>query len=335
MNYKESIQILEENKKANRILINCHRGPDPDSIGSALALMEVLKNMDKEVEVICPSEELYENVNYLNGFEKIKRGVNFSKFDFSKYDLFLTLDSSSWDMVTGLKNFNPEIKIKIIVIDHHDINTKYGDINLIDSSMTSTGELLFLVLEDWGIKLNSSIADSLMTGIVGDTGAFRFPGSNEKTFRVVSELLKLGADKDKAIHHLYRSDSFETIKFYTEVLSRVEIDKDYKFVWSAVPYSVYEKLGKPVMAKESSASLFSQVVEDTDFGFVAVEQEKNKLAISFRSRTGFDTSKIATYLGGGGHVYASGAKIEGLPFEKAVEKLLISVRRIVDEKNSK
>lgn len=335
MNYKESIQILEEIRKANKILVNCHRGPDPDSIGSALALGEVLQNMGKEVEIICPSEELYENIDYLKGFEKIKKGINFNSFDFSKYDLLMTLDSSSLDMVTGLKDFKFENDIKVIVIDHHETNTNYGEINLVDKKNTSTGETLFLVFEDWGVILNKDIADSLMTGIVGDTGAFRFPGSNTRTFRVAGELMKLGADKDKAINNLYRSDSFEMIKFYSEVLERFEMDKERKFVWSAVPYSIYEKYSKPVMAKESSASLFSQIVKDTDFGFIAVEQEKDKLAISFRSRTGFDTSIIASRLGGGGHIFASGARIEGLPFDKAVEKLLNTVREIVDEKKSK
>lgn len=334
MNYEESILILEEIRKVNKILLSCHRAPDPDSIGSALAMSGVIKNMGKEVTIICPSEELYENVNYLKGFESIKKGVDFSKFDFSQYDLFLTLDSSNWEMITGSKDFKPN-NIKIIDIDHHGTNTKYGDICLVDKDVTSTGELLFLIFEDWGINIEKDVASSLMAGIVGDTGAFRYPGSNDKTFRIASELMKIGADKDQAVHHLYRSDSFEMIKFYAEVLSRVEIDRDNKFIWSTVPFSVYERLGRPTFAKESSASLFCQVVEGTNFGFVAVEQEKNKLAISFRSRTGFDTSIIALELNGGGHIYASGAKIEGLPFDEAVEKLLTTVRRIVDEKNIK
>jgi len=73
--------------------------------------------------------------------------------------------------------------------------------------------------------------------------------------------------------------------------------------------------------------LFTQVVDETDFGFLAVELERNRLAISFRSRTGFDTSVIAKSLGGGGHIYASGAKIENMQFDKAVEKLLEVTRK--------
>lgn len=330
MNYKQSQKILEEIRKSDKILLNCHRNPDPDSIGSALALREILLGMNKKVEVICPSKELFGNVSYLYGFDEIKKEVDFSKFDFTKFDLFITLDSSSWDMVSGKKKSSvPDMKI--ISIDHHITNTNYANINLVDDKVTSVGQLLYMLVEDWGVKINKSIATSLIVAIVGDTGAFRYPGADENTFRVASELMKLGADKDLAIQKLYRSEPIELIKFYAEVLSRLEIDKENKFVWSAVPYETYSKLDKPAMAKESAASMFAQVVEGTDFGFIAIEMEPKTLAISFRSRTGFDTSKIALELGGGGHAFASGAKIEGFVFDEAVEKLLSMVRKVVNE----
>jgi phosphoesterase RecJ-like protein len=234
-------------------------------------------------------------------------------------------------MVSAKKGDLVPDNIKIAVIDHHLTNEMFGTLNLVDTNITSVGELLYLVFEDWGVSLDKNIADCLMTGIVGDTGAFSYPGSNERTFKIASELMKLGADKDRAVHQLYRSESFELVKFYGEVLIRSEIDEAGKFFWSAIPYDSYEKLGRPVMAKESSASLFAQIVEGTDFGFVAVEQEKNKLAISFRSRTGFDTSKIASELGGGGHIYASGANVEGLPFDKAIEKVLEVCRKYANK----
>lgn len=326
MNYQKSIEILKEIEKAKKILVNCHRGPDPDSIGSALALRLVLLSMGKEVSVICSSEDLYEPINYLVGYDKIEKGTNFRDFDYTNFDLFLTLDSSSWDQLSGIKDNFPK-NITIINIDHHLTNTDYGQINLVDETVTSMGELLFLIFTDWQINISKEIADCLMTGIVGDTGAFRYPGSNDKTFKVAGELMRLGADKDRAVHVLYRSEPYELIKFYGEVLSRVEIDKEYKFVWSAIPYDIYEKLGKPANAKESSASLFAQIVDGTDFGFVAVEQEKGVLAVSFRSRTGVNTSDMALELGGGGHIYASGAKIVGLPFDQAVEKVLAVARK--------
>ena len=332
MNYPQSQLILDEIKKANKILLNCHRNPDPDSIGSALAVKCVLKEMGKETTVVCPTDELYENVNFLKGYDEIKINFNFKAADYSLYDLFIVVDSASWSQVSGFNNPNIEAE-KLIVIDHHLTNEGFGNINLVDSDVTSTAEILYSIFEDWGVKLDSETADCLMAGIVGDTGAFRYPGAGQRTFFIAGKLMELGADKDRAIHQLYRSEPYELIKFYGEVLSKVEIDRDRRFVWAAISYETYEKLGKPVIAKESSASMFTQVVKGTDFGFVALEQEKNKLSISLRSRNGFDTSEIAVELGGGGHIYASGARID-LPFEQAVEKLLQTVRRIADENKS-
>jgi len=326
MNYAESPKILEEIKKAKRILVNCHNNPDPDSIGSALAARRILLGLGKEVEIICPSKELFEPVSYLEDYSEIKKNVDFSSFDFTKFDLFLILDSSSWWMVANSEKFKPA-GIKSIVLDHHDTNEKFGEINLIDTKIASIGELLYLIFEDWEVKVDRIVADQLMAAIVGDTGAFRYPDANQKTFQIVIELMKLGANKDKAIQHLYRSEPYSLMKFYGEVLSRAQLDKVGNFFWSAVPYEIFNGLGKPVFAKEASASLFAQIVEGTDFGFIAVEQEKGRLNISFRSRTGFDVSKVAEELGGGGRIYASGARIEGVSFDQAVEKVLEVARK--------
>ncbi|OGM30440.1 hypothetical protein A2630_01815 [Candidatus Woesebacteria bacterium RIFCSPHIGHO2_01_FULL_44_10] len=329
MNYSQSKEILEKVKKARKILINCHRGPDSDSIGSALALYQVLEKMGKEVELICPSE-IPAAVKFMPGIEKIRAEVDFAKFNFSKFDLFFTLDSSNWDMVAGDKNIS-QPTIPIIVIDHHKTNTKYGEINLVDENVTSVGELLYYVLEDWGAELNKEIATALLVGIVGDTGAFRFPGTGWPTLNVAGKLMKLGADKDEVVFNIYHSSSLELLKFWGEILKVMEIDEIGKFAWSAIPHEKFVELGSIKDAKETAATTFAQIVDTTEFGFIAVEDEKNSLTISFRSRTGFDTSQIALALGGGGHVYASGARITGLPFDQAVEKVLETCRKFAKQ----
>lgn len=330
MNYKESALILEKIKRAKRILINCHVGPDPDSIGSALALYGVLRNLDKEAIIICPTEINNENLYFLKNFKAIK-SVDFSKFDFSKFDLFITLDSSNWDQVLGSKSIKSP-KIPTIVIDHHKTNTRFGEINLIDDKITSTGELLWHICEDWKSKIDKDTASAILTGIVGDTGAFQFPGVTIDTLNVVGELIKLGADKDEIIFHIIRTVNLELIKFWAEILKEMKIDMIGKFAWSAISNSKFRELHSPIEGKTTAASKFGEIIEGTKFGMIMVEQEKGRLSISFRSRTGFDTSKIAVALGGGGHIYASGAKVEGLPFKKAVEKVLETARKFAREK---
>ena len=333
MNYPESQKILKEIKKAKRILVNCHRSPDPDGIGSALALKLVLEQMGKEVEIICPSGQVDKRINFLKGFDEIKTGINFSKFDYTKFDLFITLDSASWDMVTGKKDVAVP-RMFIVNIDHHITNTSFGKINLIDREASSVSELLFSLFENWPVEMDVEIATCLLTGIIADTGAFAYPNTTSGTLDVVKKLIGTGVDKNEIILRIYRSENLNMLRFWGEVLQKMEIDKDCRFVWSAIPHDVYKRYGMPEYGKEGAASSFAPIVDGTDFGLIAVEEDTGRLFISFRSRTGFDTSKIALALGGGGHVFASGAKIEGIPFDQAVTKLLETVRRVVDENKS-
>src|SRR3989344_2692461 len=171
MNYKESKVVLGEIKKAKKILLNCHRSPDPDAVGSATAMYQVLTKMGKDVKVVTPSG-LPEGSKFIPYSEKVD-AVNFSKFDFNKFDFCIFLDSSSWDMVTDKKNLAYP-KVSYAVIDHHDTNSEWGTINIVDKKRTSTAEIIYLVFKDWGINIDKNIASSLMAGIKRDTGGFFF-----------------------------------------------------------------------------------------------------------------------------------------------------------------
>jgi len=322
MNYKESAKILKEIEKVKKVLVNCHRGPDSDSVGSALALSRVLKDMGKEVLVICPSD-IPPDLAFLNGADSVKR-VNFSSFDFSRYDLFLAIDSSNYSMVTGLKD-SGKPSIKTIVIDHHFSNEAFGKINLVDAKMTSTGELLFKIFEDWGVTIDKEIAECILTGIIGDTGSFQYQNVGEGTLRMAASLMDLGADKDKIIYNIYRNIDFKEVKMWGKFIESMKIEDN--FVWSAISLSTYKDFGEYPYAKEDVANLFFPIVKGTDFGIVMVETNDKVLSVSFRSRSGFDVSKIAEEIGGGGHKVAAGARIEGIPFQEAVDKVLTVARK--------
>lgn len=322
MNYKESAKILKEIKEAKKILVNCHRGPDSDSVGSALALNGVLKKLGKDVTIICPSD-IPADLTFLKGADSIWR-VNFSTFDFSDYDLFLVIDSSTYSMVTGLKD-NDKPSIDTIVIDHHVSNERFGKINLIDDKATSTGELLYKIFEDWGISLDKDIAECLLTGIIGDTGSFQYQNVGEGTLRIAATLMDLGADKDKIIYNIYRNIDFKEVKMWGKFIESMKIEDN--FVWSAISLTTYKDFGEYPYAKEDVANLFFPIVKGTDFGIVMVETNDQVLSVSFRSRSGFDVSKIAEEVGGGGHKAAAGARIEGLTFDEAVNKVLSAARK--------
>lgn len=326
MNYSSSKDLLALIGSAKRVLINCHRNPDPDSIGSALSLAEVISAKGCEVLVISPSE-IADNYNFLEGASGIKE-VSFDKFDFSKYDLFFVLDTSSWDRVFSSESYKKP-DVKTIVIDNHKTNKKFGDVNLIDLKTSSVCEILYKIYEDWEIDVSSSLANCLLTGIVGDTGSFQFE-VYEDTFDISNKLLKLGADISQIVHNLYNSEPLEMMYFWGEALRRLTFDAS-GFVWCALPYSVYRDfLGLPG-TRDSAATLFVKRVAGTKFGFIMTEDDPGIFTISFRAREDFDVSAIALKLGGGGHRAASGARIEGLSFEAARDKLVSLCRDAIDE----
>lgn len=326
MNYPESQIILDEIKKADKIILNCHRGPDPDGIGSTMSLKSVLEGMGKTVTVICPSKTISKQTNFLKGYGSIKLGVNFDSYDFSKHDLFITLDTPNLELLTG-KDGSKIPKIKTIVIDHHFISTLEGDVKLKDAKATSVGEILFNVFSDWGVSLDKDISECILTSIIGDTGALAYPNTTSQTLRIVADLIDKGVDKDMIVNKIYRNENFQMLKFWCEVLSRMQIDPEYNFVYSMIPYEIYKEFSKLDDAKAKAASLFAPIVTETDFGFIGVEETPKFITISFRGRTDFDTSKIAKELGGGGHKVASAVKFEGLSFDEVSEKVLAVARK--------
>jgi phosphoesterase RecJ-like protein len=119
-----------------------------------------------------------------------------------------------------------------------------------------------------------------------------------------------------------------TLRFIGLVLANLKIDSEHKFVWSAIKFEDFEKVGAPQKSNGLAASMFFQNVKDTNFGFVMVETEEGQVDVSFRARTGLvDTSRIAVELGGGGHKAASGAEITGKTFDEAVNLILETAKK--------
>lgn len=307
-NYPSSKSILEEIKNAKNILINVHRNPDLDSIGSATALYQVIARVfKKNVTLACP-HEIPENFKFLQGSDKVKV-VDFSTFDFSPYDLFLIADSGSYDVVTGSKEVILPSDIKKIIIDHHQTNNwKDFTLKILDVGSSSTAEIVYLILLDWGVIIDPEIATSIFAGVAGDTVFFKYEKNAKKTFKIATELLNLGADKDKIVEHSFDSFDFGLIRLIGEFLTNIK--KGNGYIYSILNNETFIKFGKQRGAREIVANLFARSVKGFDFGIMAIEYEKDKFAVSFRSKN-TDVSEIAKKFGGGGHKNAAGATIHG------------------------
>lgn len=330
MNYSQSLDILEEIKKAKKILTNFHRSPDGDSVGSAMAFTKAMLNMGKGVKVVT-LDPFPKEYSFLKNVDLVEK-IDYKTFDFSQYDLFVTLDSSVISQITG--DSDVEIRgIKLISIDHHSSNSNYGFINLVDKERSSTGEVLFRIFEDWQIEIDKDIATGLLTGIIYDTSSLQNTAADYETSVIFSELMKFGANKDEIIFNMYKNLELVKINALSVILSNLKFDDGFGYVWSAMKYEDFKKYRDAGGVKTLAANLFSSAISESDFGIIMVEDTKDCLNVSLRSRTGLDVSKIATELGGGGHKNASAVRIM-LPFAEAVEKVLATARKYARKTDS-
>ncbi|MBI4972997.1 DHH family phosphoesterase [Candidatus Roizmanbacteria bacterium] len=256
MHFEKSKKILEALKNADTILINIHRNPDLDSVGSALAFKYILAQLGKKVTIIGP-HPVEPAFTFLPGANTIKT-VDFHTFDFKPYDLFLILDSASSQIVTSDPKL-PLPSLPLLVIDHHKGNNIEADIKLVKEDASASAEIIYYLLQDWKMKITKDLATILFSAICHDTVFFKYTENDSETFPIISDLIKFGADKNAVLFHIYNNLDFEFVKQVALVLSKMK--QEDGFIWTALNYEEYEKMGRPVGLREYVSDHFIQSVK--------------------------------------------------------------------------
>lgn len=323
MFYKRSREILNLIKKSKNILVNTHKNPDYDSIGSALAIKKVLTQLNKKAKIIS-CQKINPHFFFIEGAKNIEV-IDYGQFDFSPFDLFIIPDTGNSNRVTGSKELQLPKNMNYVVIDHHKTNEFSEYTKILDEKASATCEMLYRIFLDWEITTDPRLATYLLTGIMGDTVFLRYYEDGKKTFGVVSDLIKQGADNDLIAESFYERYDFNAVKLLGEFLNRMKRKispaRGRGFVWSAVPFEIFETYGKPEGVREMAADLFFRGIKKTDFGIAMLESKKGVINLSFRSKKNTDVTKYAKLFGGGGHKNAAGATVNG-EFKKMVEQIL-------------
>jgi len=303
--------ILAEIKKASSAIIHMHPAPDPDSAGSALAMMLAVEQLGKKATVIKGDSAFPDEFRHFPGADRIVE-KNFLEMDLSTFDLFLCLDTASKDRVSmrGEVVFPPNLKV--VNIDHHATNPGFGDLNLIEASYPATCQILFDLFKAWKITITPEIASDLFIGMYTDTGGFRFRGTNARTFTIAAELASIAPNFSEVILHMENSSTPEFLAFQGLVLDSIQVTESGHAAISVVSREAMIERGIP--EGEASASMAGALltrVKDWNVTAAMIEIEPNVTKCSFRSKNqdAFDVSKIASALGGGGHKSAAGATL--------------------------
>ncbi len=314
--------ILEEIKKAKRILLHLHPRPDGDSVGSSLAMMHVLEGMGKEVVLIKGDSPLPQFLSSLPGFSKIVL-KNFFEIDLSEFDLFLVQDSSTIKFVSQLNDVVVPETLKVIVIDHHASNVGFGQINLLVPIYPAVCQILFDLFKEWGVTISTDTAKCLFVGMYTDTGGFSYSNTLPSTLKVAGDLATIAPDFSKIIFEMNNSSTRGQLIYEGLALNSVRTFLGDKVAISAVSFADLKK--NNIAVEDTSVNIANRLksVPGWEIGISVLEEKEGQVKISFRTRDSekYDLTKIAVALGGGGHRAAAGVVL-GLPLEEAVKKVV-------------
>ncbi len=320
--------ILAEIKKAKSILLHCHPSPDPDSVGSALAVKFAVEQLGKKVTVIKGDSDIPQAFMHFPGAKDILM-KSFWEIDVADYDLFIIVDSDIAG-VSRIKQVELPTTMIVINIDHHKTNKGLGLINVTDKSYPATGQLLFDIFKEMGIKITSEIAANLFMGMYTDTGGFKYEATSPATFKVAAELVKIYPDFSKLIAEMENSTTLGDLAFSAAALSSLKTECKGKLLLSIVPYSLLQEKNIPdVSISAGAVSTILRKVGTFPVVGSLIEARPNKVKASFRSQDAdlYDVSKLTASMGGGGHKAAAGASLD-MSLEDAEKLVLLKVKEL-------
>lgn len=310
--------ILEEIKKTEKIVILTHETPDGDAVGSCLAMELALKQLGKEADVIIP--EYSRTFAFLPGANEIKKESNIKE-----YDLAISLDCANFTRLAGGEEYFETAKSKI-VIDHHGSNSMYGDLNFVNPVSPACCEILVGMFEYFRININKQIGICVLTGIITDTGGFKYPGVTAETFEFTAELLRKGVNVSeiyKRVLQIKTKANFELGKLIRE---RMEFFENGKIAFTYM--NIADE--KSVNAEEGDHEGLVEVGRDIEgvevSVFIREKENANGYKVSLRSNDYVNVSDVCLMFGGGGHQRAAGCFIPGT-VEQVKEKLLKELKK--------
>lgn len=317
-------QIAQEIKGAKRVLITSHENPDSDALGSMLALGLGLMKLGKEV-TLYNKDDVPEVLKFLPHSDSILSSIEDIE---GTFDLCFVVDCPTTDRPG--REFQEFLSTgrcaNIVIIDHHQTNGSDENLSLLNPDASSTGVLIYSILKNIGVEIDSSIAENIYTTIVGDTGSFSYSNTNSETFLIAAELVKAGAEPELISQALYESEPLKKLKLLGLVLPTLRVAADKRIASLYVDSTMYEMTGTDREDTEGMVNI-PRSIKGIEVA-ILFRQEKNSSSpswkVSLRSKGDVDVSKIAEQFGGGGHKKAAGCNIAG-ELSEAMQKIYDSV----------
>ena len=298
------MNILEEKLlSAKKVAITGHVNPDGDCIGSVLAIYNYISTVYPEIKLSAYLEEFSDKFMFLKNSENIKQSVE----EDEEFDLLICVDSADIQRL-GFSEVLLQKSKESINIDHHVTNTKFTDETCLEADASSTAEVIYTLLNKE--KIDKAVAECLYTGMVHDTGVFRYSCTSPKTMRIAADLMEKGIDYTTIVDESFYEKSYLQNQILGRTLLESILILDGKCIFSYVnrkTMNFYE------VTKKDLDGIIEQLrqTRGVEVAIFLYEVETQKYKVSLRSKNKVDVSKIASFFGGGGHVRAAGCTMDG------------------------
>ena len=288
--------------QAGKIVILGHVNPDGDCVGSCLAVYNYIKEWDSSRAVTVRLERVPSKFSYLSGFDAIE-----TEAGEETYDLCICLDSSDEERLGDFKSCFDR-SAKTICIDHHITNCGYAQENVIDGHASSACEVVYGQLDE--SRISKRVAECIYTGIIHDTGVFKYSNTSRKTMEIAGKMMEKGIDFGTIIDGSFYKKTY----MQSQILGRALLES-ITFLDGRCIFSVVRKKDMDFYGVEKSDldGIVDQlrVIDGIECAIFLYETGIHQFKVSLRSNSIVDVSRIAAYFGGGGHVRAAGCTMSG------------------------
>ena len=294
--------IINEINNAKTLVILTHMNPDGDAIGSSLALYCSLLKLKKDVDVIVPEHSsIY---NFLPRINDLKKEPTKEQ-----YDIAIALDCGDIKRLNGFSESFENAKCKIS-IDHHEINTMFADYNFVNPASPACAQILITVIEALGVEIDNEIGTCLLTGILTDTGGFKYPATSAETFEFTAELLRKGVKVSDIYKRVLQTISKKSFELRKVAINRLELLENGKIAFTYITNKDMETVEAEEGDHEGIVDI-GRDIEGVEVSIFLKETEDGTYKISLRSNEYVNVADIALLFNGGGHIRAAGGSITG------------------------
>ena len=288
-------QIYKQIKKYNNIVIARHIGPDPDALGAQLALRKIIKNKFPKKNVYAIGNPA-SRFKYLGVLDKVELPLSNC--------LLIVLDTPDMKRIDGVNLDDFEYIIKI---DHHPIVDKYANIECVDDNASSTCQIILDMLLKLNINISTEVAKNLYTGIISDTDRFLHDYTSLKTFELATQLIKKTQFNFTSVYEPLYLRPFAEVKFQGYVYQNLQIT-DNGVAYIKITEDLIKEFGVDSASAGNMINNLKYVDEILVWVFFSEDKKSNLIRANIRSRGPY-INDLASRFGGGGHKYASGARL--------------------------